>query len=101
MTRPRGVIGGNGQAYWGFTLTCGDGGRSGRRRRTGARPARRSSSQEPALADGVLDQFGAAAEAELLEGPGLVHLDGLDAQLEVVGDLAIDVAEREQADDLG
>src|SRR5262249_16883962 len=55
---------------------------------------------EPASLHRVMDQLGTAAQPEFFNRTGLMDFDGLDAQIQSVGDLAINVAVREQFDHL-
>ena len=50
--------------------------------------------------EGVTDQLGGAREAELLLHPGFVRADGLDREVELLGDLGRRAPGGEQAEDL-
>src|SRR5918911_5499182 len=61
---------------------------------------RKGSMRQQAGADGVADEGGSAAEAELFHEAAFVALDRLDREAEAVGDLLVGVAEGDQAEDL-
>src|SRR5881394_244771 len=50
--------------------------------------------------DDRLHELGDRAHLELLHEPGAVGLDGLDADLEGLGDLAVELARHHQVEDL-
>jgi hypothetical protein len=56
---------------------------------------------DQAPVEGVPDQFGAAARAELLLDVGAVGLHGSHADEELLGDLGVGVAEGDQAQNVG
>ena len=73
-------------------------GERGKRVRVSPTPATRadpppsSAARHPSGLDGMGDDAGAAVQAELLHGAGLVRLDRLDAHVEPRGDLPVGVA---------
>src|SRR5205814_4991102 len=68
---------------------------------TGPRGHGGSALRQPALLHGVADDPGPALQAELLHGAGLVRLDGLDAHVELGGDLLVGQPAGDPAEHLG